>query len=225
MPFTANAGHAPPHTVDRGSSSPTPRQVSGCGFETAWPQLLNRVPRGPRLLRPVENRPTAHGARVRWRTWCDLSSRPMRGAHHSMPLADAVVHRHRDRPAAAASDRRNASVPLPYRAARARFAPWRSDRPPTGHARAGGPEVFFAVNPGRTPPHAIGRGSFPSTPRQVGGCGLGATSPQRSNPMPRGPRALRPVDNRPTAHGARAHWRTWHGCLRGQHGARSTQRR
>ena len=37
------------------------------------------------------------------------------------------------------------------------------------------------------------------------------------------PRAPRPVKNRPSAHGVRTRWRTsWRGCLRGQHGARST---
>ena len=41
----------------------------------------------------------------------------------------------------------------------------------------------------------------------------------------RGSRALRPVESRPTAHGARACWRTWRGCLRGQRGARYTPRR
>ena len=39
---------------------------------------------------------------------------------------------------------------------------------------------------------------------------------------PRDPRALRPVDNRPTVHGARARWRTWRSCLRGQRATRST---
>jgi len=38
----------------------------------------------------------------------------------------------------------------------------------------------------------------------------------------RGPHALRPVENQPTAHRARARWRTWRGCLRSQRGARST---
>ena len=33
--FAANAGRAPPHAVGRGSSSPTPHQVGGCGCETA----------------------------------------------------------------------------------------------------------------------------------------------------------------------------------------------
>ena len=37
--------------------------------------------------------------------------------------------------------------------------------------------------------------------------------------MPRGTLTLRPVENRLTAHGARARWRTWRGCLRGQRAA------
>ena len=43
--------------------------------------------------------------------------------------------------------------------------------------------------------------------------------------MPRGPRALRPVENRPTAHGARTRWRTWRGCICSQRGASSIPRR
>ena len=67
--FAANARHAQPYAADRGSSSPTPRQVGGCGFETPWPPHLIFVARDPRVLRPVDNRPTAHGAHALWRTW------------------------------------------------------------------------------------------------------------------------------------------------------------
>ena len=43
--------------------------------------------------------------------------------------------------------------------------------------------------------------------------------------MPRDPRSLRLGENRPTAHGARACWRTWRDYLRGQSATRSTPRR
>ena len=43
--------------------------------------------------------------------------------------------------------------------------------------------------------------------------------------MARGPRALRVVENQPTAQRARERLRTWSDCLRGQRGARSTPRR
>ena len=206
------------------------------------------VARGPRALRPVENRPTAHGARARWRTWRGclrgqratrstprrwprlfftdtapgrrlrlrsvvttrsapvargpralrpvenqadrprstraladlawLSSRPTRDALHPTPLAEALLHRHRARSAAAASKRRDHRVRLPWRAARARFAPWRTGRRPTEHARAGGlGVVVFAANARRAPPHAVGRGSSSPTPRQVGGCGFETSWP------------------------------------------------
>jgi len=46
-----------------------------------------------------------------------------------------------------------------------------------------------------------------------------------SNPVPHGPCALRPVENRPTSHGAHVRWRTWRGCLRGQRATRSTPSR
>ena len=44
-------------------------------------------------------------------------------------------------------------------------------------------------------------------------------------PVPRDPRALRPVENRPTFYEARARWRTLRSCLRGQSAPRSTPRR
>ena len=50
--FAANAGRATPHAVGRGSSSPTPRQVGGCGFGTSWSQLNNPVPRAPPRASP-----------------------------------------------------------------------------------------------------------------------------------------------------------------------------
>ena len=153
--FAANAGRTPSHAVGRGSSSPTPRQIGGCGFEAS--QSLLRIP---------------------------------------------------------------------CRAARVRFATWRTGRMPTEHARTGGLGVdVFAANAGRTPSHAIGRGSSSPTPRLVGGCGFATLWPQVSNPMPCGPPALGPVENRLTAHGACARWQTWRGCFRGQCGAHTSPRR
>ena len=136
------------------------------------PPRSTAVSRDPRALRPVENRPTAHGARARWRTWrgCLRGQRATRST--PTPLAEALLHRHRARSAAAAS---NAVITafIPWRAARARFAPWRTGRPPTEHARAGGlGVVVFAANARRAPSHAVGRGSSSPTPRQVGGCGF-----------------------------------------------------
>ena len=244
--FAANARRAPSHAVGRGSSSPTPRQVGGCGFETSlpqrptpcratrarfapwrtsrpptgararwrtwrgclrgqraarsiprrWPRLFftdtapgrrlrlrnvvasasESVSRDPRALRPVENRPIAHGSTRALADLAWLSLRPTRGALHPTPLAEALLHRHRARSAAAASERRDQRIRLAWRATRARFAPWRTSRPPTEHAGAGGlGVVVFAANARRAPPHAVGRGSSSPTPRQVGGCGFGTS--------------------------------------------------
>ena len=265
-------------------------------LRTSWPSLSTPVPRGPRALRPVENRPTAHGARARWRTWRGclrgqratrstprrwprlfftdtapgrrlrlrnvvatafdsrgarparasprgepadrprstraladlawLSSRPTRDALHPTPLAEALLHRHRARSAAAASKARGHR--FDSRAARpARASPRGepADRPRSTRCAGGLGVVVFAANARRAPPHAVGRGSSSPTPRQVGGCGFETSWPLRLTSVARGPRALRPVENRPTAHGARARWRTWRGCLRGQRGTRSTPRR
>ena len=148
-------GRAPPHAVDRGSSSPTPRQVGGCGFETTYQKLPNCVLRGPRASRPVENQPIAHGARAHCRTW--------RGCLCSQRKARSIPRR------------------------------W-----PKAH--------FNATSPGR----------------RLRLQGFMAIAP---NPVPRSPRALCPVENRPTAQRERARWWTRRGCLRGQRGARCTPRR
>ena len=66
--FVANALRAPPHAVDRGTYSPTPRQVGSCGFETSSSLRATFVKCGARALRPVENRPTARRVRARWLT-------------------------------------------------------------------------------------------------------------------------------------------------------------
>ena len=67
-----------------------------------------------------------------------LSSRPTRGALHPTQLAEALFHRHHDKSAASVSNRSDCTCRIPCRTARARFAPWRTGRPPTGHACAVG---------------------------------------------------------------------------------------
>ena len=59
-----------------------------------------------------------------------LSSRPTRGALHPVPLDEAPLQRHRARSAAAASNCRDYNFKIPWCVARARFAPWRTGRPP-----------------------------------------------------------------------------------------------
>ena len=202
------------------------------------------MPRGPRTLRPMENRPTAHGARARWRTWrgclCSqrgarsiprrwprlqfnapspgwvirlrfhltmafesrarwparaspcgepadqprstsslaelawLSSRPTRGALHPTPCAEAHLHRHRARPAAAVSKYHIQSFRISCGAARARFALWTTGLPASVHALAGGlGVVVFAANAGRASSRTVCQGSSSMTPSQIGGCGFG----------------------------------------------------
>ena len=225
--FAANARRAPSHAVGRGSSSPTPRQVGGCGFETSLPPRptpwrATRARFAPwRTGRP----PTGSTSALADLAW--LSLRPTRGALH--PHA---VGRGSSSPTPRLGRRlrlRDALITaIGSRGARPARAssPWRTGRPPTEHARAGGlGVVVFAANARRAPSHAVGRGSSSPTPRQVGGCGFGTSCSQRSTTVSRGPRALRPVENQPTAHGARARWRTWRGCLRSQRATRSIPRR
>ena len=82
-----------------------------------------------------------------------LSSLPTRGALHPTPLAKTLRHRHRARSAAVASNKRGRSLQIPWRTARARFAPCRTGQPPTKHARAGDRGVvIFAANAGALHP-------------------------------------------------------------------------
>ena len=102
-----------------------------------------------------------------------LSALPTQGTLHPTPLAEALLHRHRARSVAGALKRSNHSFRLLCRAARARFAPCRTGRAPTEHARAGGlGVVVFSANVERAASHAIGRGSNSTQPRLVGDCGF-----------------------------------------------------
>ena len=149
---------------------------------------------------------------------------PTRSALHPAPLAEALRHRHCARSAAVASNQCERSLLILWRVAHVRLPRIEpADRPRSTRALA--TVVWLSSRPtrARSTPHRC-RGSFSPTPRQVGGCGCGTTWPQQPIPVPRGPRALRPVENRPAAHRARARWRAWRGCLRSQHGARSNPR-
>ena len=92
------------------------------------------------------------------------------------------------------------------------------------HTRDGGLGiVVLTPKARRAPPHAVNRGSSSSTPPQVGGFGFETSCSPHLIPVSRDPRAFRPAENRPSAHGAHALWRTWRCCLRGQRATRSTK--
>ena len=169
------------------------RNLLATEFESRAARPPRASPRGEPFDRPRSTRTLAD---LPW-----LSSRQMHDALQPTPLAVALLHRHPARSATAAPVPSDRSVRIPCRAARARCAPWKTGRLPTDHARAGGlGVVVFAANAGRTPPLAVGRGNSAPAPRQVGGVRLEAIRPQFLNPVPRGPRALRPVENRPSVH-------------------------
>ena len=81
------------------------------------------------------------------------------------------------------------------------------------------------VNARRAPSHAVGQGASSTTLRQVGDGGFETSWSLKSAPVPRDRRSLRLVENRSSAHGAHAFWRTWRGCLRGQRAPRSAPHR
>ena len=146
-------------------------------------------------------RTRAHCAVRTW-LWCG----PTRDAFLPSSSAEPRPHGHRIRSAAAASKSMFYRVQLTWRAARALIAPSRIGRPSTEHAHALRGADFLVVwaNSRRAPPQLIDRGSAARPPHQVDGCGFGPSALQYFTPVARGPRAHPPVENRTTAHGARA---------------------
>ena len=199
----ANSRRAPPHAVGRGSSPLTPRFVGGCGFESSWPYLSHPVTRGARALRHVDNRPTAQRALVSARcvlgaVVCAANSRrapPHAFGRSSSPPTLCQV---------GGCGFETSLPPVSSPVARGRRALHHVENQPTAHralvsARCVLGAVVCAANSRRAPPHAVGRSSSPPTPCQVGGCGFGPSLPSVSSPVARGPRALRHVENQPTA--------------------------
>ena len=192
------------------------RHVAFAAFNPRGARRARASPQGEQAVGPRSTRALADLA------W--LSSRLTSDALHPTSLAEALLHRHCARSAALASERRAHYVQSPWCATRARFAPWRTGRRPAEYTRAGGlGVVVFAANERRAPSHVVGRGSSPPTLRQIGGCGFETPCSLRAISVVRDGGALYPVENRPTAHGVHARWRT-RCCLRGQPATRSTPR-
>ena len=124
-PYAANSQRAPPHFVGHGSAARPPHQIGGCGFKPSVVPRSVPAARGPRAHRPVENWPTAHGARARTahrelRLW----SGPTRDALLRSSMAEAPPHGHRIRSAAAALHRQQYRIQPPSDCARpARSSP------------------------------------------------------------------------------------------------------
>ena len=158
----AKAGRAPSHAVGEGSTAPTPRQVGDTGFSRLWSPRSNPVARSPRAFRPVENQPTAYGARalasadLAW-----LCFGPTWGALLPTLSAGARPHKHRER-----SSRRS-SKPVARalesrvkRPARISHRGVSADRPRSMRRAL---QIWRVVvlwpNAGGAPPHAVGGGS------------------------------------------------------------------
>jgi len=167
--------YSTPH-LGHGSFSPTPSHVGGSEFATLQAQCPSPVPRGSRELRPVENRPTGHGAHARAGGLgvVVFAANAGRAPPHA-------VGQDYSAPTPCQADGCGFGVSCsqpraPWRTARARFAPCRTDRPATEYTCAGGLGVVVVVaNKRRVPSHVIGQGSFAPTPRQADGCDIGAS--------------------------------------------------
>jgi len=98
----ANMRRAPQHAIGRGSTTPTPRQVGGTGFE--WPYLprSTSVARDPRdfVSRIFGRPPKKHAPRSARLAW--LCCGPMWGTILPTPSIGDRPHQHRDKPVARA---------------------------------------------------------------------------------------------------------------------------
>ena len=183
------------------------------------------MPRDPRAFRPVENRPLAHGTRALWRTWrcCLRGQRATRSTKCRWPRLfftdTAPGRRLRLRKG------RGHHMQLLWCAATMRFARGeQSDGPRSTRAL----ETWRGCLRGRRATRSIPRrwprhfftDTAPGWQLRLRNVVITACNPRGAHV-----RALRPVENRPTAHGIRAHWRTWRGCLCGPRASRSTPRR
>ena len=122
----ANLLRACPHAVDRCSTAPTARPVGSGGFERSSPTRSNPMTREQRAYRTMEHRSTTCGARTaRAADLAWLYCGPTRGVLLLTPSAEARPHRQRDQSSAAKALKIYLSrVRLPWRASRARIAPW-----------------------------------------------------------------------------------------------------
>ena len=202
----ADAGRALPHVVGRGSTAPTPLQVGGTAFKSSYLMRSNTMARVARALRLVENRPTAHGARAEQRgfgDWgvCVVGQRGARSLPRRRPGLDRIN---------TATGRRNGSRKFLFTAFeshgahRARFSPRgeTADRPRSTCALAD--LEWLSSRPSRNGLHPRRWPGLDRTTTATGRRhGLRQVTVTASNPVRRVARALRPVENRRTAHGAR----------------------
>ena len=151
---------------------------------------------------------------------------PTRDSLDPTPLAEYLLHRHRARSSGAASKRCFQSVLVPWRAARARVVTCRTSRPPTDLARSAD-LARLSLRPTRNALHLMPLVAAPLHRHRArsADAGLETLNLKVPSSMARGPRALHPVENQPTAHRARTALRTWRGCLRSQLATLSTPRR
>ena len=212
----ANVEHVAPHAIGRGLSASTSRQVSGTGFERSWPPRSSPVPRVPRAFRPVEYRPTAHGARAAQRglgvvvLWAN--------AEHISPHTagrDATAQKSWQ-VSSTTFEILSHQVQIPWRASRALFVLWRFGSPPTEHAPGSADlawlccrstrSTFFPALSARARPHQ-NRGRLAAQPSR--GLGHRVQIPWRAS---RVHFALQRFDSPPTEHTPRSADLAWLCC-------------
>ena len=146
--------------------------------------------------------PTEHALRAA--DLARLSSWPTRDALYPTPLAEAPLNRHCAMSAAAASKRRNRLFLVPWHAARARFVTSRTSRPPTEHALRAACLARLSARPTRDALHPTPLAEAFLNRHRARSAAAASKRRNRLFLVPwRAARALRHVENQPTAHGAR----------------------
>ena len=199
----ANSRLAPAQVHGRGSAARPPKHVGGCGF-------------GPSVIPSSIPRRAALALIAPWRI-----SQPL--TEHSRALRGAilvVVRENARRDSPQLHGRGSAARP-PHQVGGCGFGQSiiprstpvaggpRAHRPvdnrTTAHrasarSLSGEDLVVVRAKTRRAPFQLVGRGTAARPPHQVGGCGFELSVIPRSIPVARGPRAYRPVENRPSAH-------------------------
>ena len=223
----ANAGRAPPHAVGRGSTAPTPRQVGGTASKVSRAPRSSPDARARALLsrgvsadRPRSTRTAQCGLGV-----VVLWPNAGRAPPHAIGRGSTAPT---PRQVGGTASKVLATAFISCGAQPARFSPCgvSADRPrSTRAAQCGLGVVVLWANAGALLPTP----SAEARPHQHRDRSAARASKCVATAFEsRGARRarFRPVEYRPTAHGARARAvRTWRGCVVGQRGARSSPRR